>query len=164
MNPDNYLRGSELDRKYVIYDIERDAYVSSKLTNDNNVLEIHYVDDVRDATFCNSMRQVVDDLEKAGISITDNIKIIGINITLTITPDFITDYSDKVKPPPEVKFDPVPVADSDTIQKLKKQIIEAQHKVLKEQEQQIREELAERQAKQKKKDYNPTDISTNQFL
>ena len=159
---EDYIRGSELNRKYVIYDIERDAYVFSKLTNDGNMLEIHYVEDVKDATFCNSIAEVVDDLAKAGITITDNIKIIGLKITLTITPDFITDYSDKVKPPPEIQFEPVP--ETKSIEKLKRDIMDAQERMLREQEQELRNKLAERQEENKKKDYVPGDISTNQFL
>jgi hypothetical protein len=82
------------------------------------------------------MVEVIKDLEQAGITITSKIKIIGISISLIITPDFITDYSHKVKKLAEADFEPVP---RDPILDLKKL-----------------ENMA--------KGFDPSDISTNKFL
>lgn len=158
----DYIRSSNIGQKFVIYDAERDKYIKLALINDGAILEILYVENVQDATFCNSMDEVVKDLEQAAIAITDKIKIIGISIELTITPDFITDYSHKIKPVEDINFEPVP--ESSKIEKLKKQIVDAQQDMMRQRAEQLRQTLHERKKENMDKEYNPHDISTNEFL
>ncbi len=158
----NYIRGSDIEQKFVIYDTARDKYVKTKLIDNRNMLEIHYVEDVQDATFCNSMAEVAKDLEQAGIAITSKIKIIGISISLIITPDFIIDYSHKVKKSAEADFKPVPR--DPALEKLEKDIKEAQGEMMDQYQQKLREEIKQRHEENMAGDYNPSDISTNKFL
>lgn len=159
----DYLRGSNIGQKFVIYDAERDSYVLLKWTNDGNILEIRYVEDAQDATFCNSMEEVAHDLKKAGIALTKSIKIIGIKISLTVTPDFITDYSHKIKKPEEMEFEPVP--ENSTIEKLKQEILKARFEIQHEQDKLILgQQIKSQEENIGQKEYDPYDISSNKFL
>lgn len=94
----NYLRGSKIERKYVVYSVHDDAYVQLLQDPKTDAEELYkFVEDVNEATFANSLEEVSSDLSYADIEINENIKILLVSITLDAIANFEEDFSSQVK-------------------------------------------------------------------
>ena len=156
----NYVRSKNIGEKYVIYDVGRDQYIQLLFTNEDQVVTLTYVEDVNDASFCNTFDEVSSDLVKAGITMTPDIKIIQVKLTLDAIPDFTRDFMANVKNPDIDTGD----EDTDAARVIMKDM---QDKIMKER-QEMMEQLAKRrqQARDDKinGNYDPTDITSNEFI